>query len=545
MPDRTAEELEAQFGPVEQQPESAFDAEIERLAALHPVAYDRARPAEAKRLKCRVDTLDRLVRARRGDHGGDGQGTEVTFEEPEPWPQPVDGDALLRELADLIREHVMLPSAAADAAAIWVVHTYAHELARISPILAATSPEKRCGKTTLLSVLAELARRPLPASNISPPALFRTTEKYRPTLLIDEADTFLRQNDELRGVLNSGHTRELAYVIRTAGDDFEPRRFTTWAPKAIALIGNLPPTLADRAIVLKLRRKRPGEMVMRVRELRAGRRLQQQIVRWVADNGGALLAASPESPAGLHDRAADNFEPLFAIAEVAGADWPERARAAALALAADDQGEDAAAVELLSDLRDIFEQKGVDRITSADLVEELAGMVERPWPEWRRGKPISPRQVAVLLRRFDVTPKPVRFGHDVAKGYRLTDLDDVFSRYLPPSSVTRLQTNDGASFSECASVTSESDVTDRNRPKPASDKGCNRVTDEKGVDGGNGHGRTLFAAATTASEGLGIRPEELVAALAPGDAPEVLADGDLFRAFAQSLARRKNGGIPA
>jgi hypothetical protein len=111
--------------------------------------------------------------------------------------------------------------------------------AAASPLLALTSPEKRCGKTTTLSLLTRLVPRPLLSSNISPAALFRIVEKYCPTLLIDEADSFLRDKEELRGILNSGHTRDAAYVVRTVGDDKEPCRFSTWAPKAVALIGRL------------------------------------------------------------------------------------------------------------------------------------------------------------------------------------------------------------------------------------------------------------------------------------------------------------------
>jgi hypothetical protein len=134
----------------------------------------------------------------------------------EPWPEPVDGRALLDELAQLLRRFVVLPPTADTTLALWIVHTYAFHLRDVSTYVGVESPEKRCGKTTLLSVLNELVNRPVVASNISSPAFFRVIEETRPTLLIDEADTLLQGNDELRGILNSGYSRKAAFVVRVA-----------------------------------------------------------------------------------------------------------------------------------------------------------------------------------------------------------------------------------------------------------------------------------------------------------------------------------------
>ena len=187
----------------------------------------------------RVGTLDQEVaRARPADGKREaGQGAEVQFAEPAPWPDPVDGAALLTALAAELRRYVSAEPAALDAIALWVMHAHCHEAADISPVLAITSPEKRCGKTTVLSIVATLVPRPLNTANVTPAALFRSVEKWRPSLLIDEADTILRSSDDLRGILNSGHARHSASILRTVGDDHEPRAFATWSPKAIALIG--------------------------------------------------------------------------------------------------------------------------------------------------------------------------------------------------------------------------------------------------------------------------------------------------------------------
>jgi len=231
--------------------------------------------------------------------------------------------------------------------------------------------------------LAALVPKPLLASNITAAALFRAVEKWRPTLLVDEADTFLRDSDELRGVLNSGHNRSQAYVIRTAGDDHEPRHFRTWAPKVIALIGKLPPTIASRSIHIEMRRMGPGETVEPVRADRLGHLepLARRAVRWVNDNDGALRDAEPDMPVTLTGRRADNWRHLIAIADVAGGEWPERARRAAETLSTG-QSDETAAVLLLADIRSIFAERGDDRIASAALASALATREDRPWPEW-------------------------------------------------------------------------------------------------------------------------------------------------------------------
>src|SRR5215471_2757905 len=165
-----------------------------------------------------------------------------------------DGGRLLDELVALLRRFVVLPNWAAETIALWIVHTYAFELRNVSTYLGVESPEKRCGKTTLLAVLTELVNRPVVAANISPPAMFRVIEESQPTLLIDEADTFLQGNDELRGILNSGYTKKTAYVLRIApcaaasensnskkqNSKSSLARFSCWCPKAIAAIGRLP-----------------------------------------------------------------------------------------------------------------------------------------------------------------------------------------------------------------------------------------------------------------------------------------------------------------
>jgi len=310
---------------------AAAAPEIERLAALPALDYERERKQVASRLGIRVRELDRLARARRHTDAAVTHGRAVMFAELEPWPGPVDGRELLDALSLNVHRRVVMADHAADTAALWVLHTHLLDCFDVSPRLAITSPEKGCGKTTLLDVLAHLVSRPLFAANVTPAAVFRVIETHRPTLLIDEADTFLPENDELRGVLNSGHRRG-GSVIRTVGDEHEPRAFATYAACAIALIDALPGTLADRSVTIALRRRRPDEAIEAFRSDRTGPldALARQAARWAADHADRVQETDPAMPAGVYNRVADNWRPLLAIADVAGGHWPQRARRAAM-----------------------------------------------------------------------------------------------------------------------------------------------------------------------------------------------------------------------
>jgi putative DNA primase/helicase len=453
---------------------------VARLVAMPPIEYDRVREVEAKRLNVRVSTLDREVAmaCRRGHQSQSGDAGDEFLMDPEPWPEPVDGADLLDRLTDLIASHLVLPKWAAEAIALWIMHAHAHDCFGISPILGVTSPTPECGKTTSLTLIGGLVPRALPASNITTAALFRAVEKWRPTLLIDEADTFLNNSDEMRGVLNSGHQRANAYVIRAVGDDHEPTRFRTWSPKAIALIGKLPPTLASRAIHIELRRKTAGETVRPLRADRLDhlRPLCRQAARWAADNASRVSTIDPDMPATLSGRAADNSRPLIAIADVAGGYWPARARQAAEELGGS-RGEQTASVMLLEDIQRIFADESIDRIPSQELTTKLARMEDRPWVEWRNDKPVTPRQVAKLLEQFKVRPETIRIGNGTVKGYMLKDFGDAFARYTSSQSVTPEQVNRINDLRSDQCVTRGGNVTDKNCQKSNDIKGCYVVTD--------------------------------------------------------------------
>ncbi len=360
------------------------------------------------------------------------QGRPLMFETPEPWPEPVDGAELLDALAATFRRFVALPDGAAETLSLWVLHTHVLDASDVTPRLVLRSPTRRCGKTTTLALLGALVARPLPAANITPAALFRAVEAFCPTLLVDEADTFLNEDEELRGLLNAGHYRPTAAVIRNVGDDHEARIFRVWAPVAIALIGRLPATLEDRAIVIPMRRRKPDERVEKLwlHRLTELEPLRRMAVRWAADHTETLRAADPEIPGWLHDRAADNWRPLLAIADTAGGDWSTRAREAARRLsgAADpDDGE--AGIQLLADLREIFDNNESDELATATILEELVAREDRPWAEWSRGKPITAHGLARLLKPFGVHPH----RRENWRGYRRVDFEEAWNRYLEAS----------------------------------------------------------------------------------------------------------------
>jgi hypothetical protein len=387
----------------------------------------------------------------------------------EPWPEPVDGSQLLDDLVGRVSQYVVLPTSAPEAIALWDVHTYAYELRDTTTYLGVESPEKRCGKTTLLCVLSELVNRPLPASNISSPAFFRVIQELRPTLMIDEADTFLPSNEELRGILNSGYKRKLAYVVRVAhqGPNDPPESsadnvqinpavggepagrsrtlgiFSCWCPKVISQIGRLPETLADRCIMIRMQRKLATDECERFRNL-DGADLKRKCVRFVLDHSSEIAQARPEFPPGLNDRAADIWEPLLAIADIAGGRWPALARQAALDLTNGAQDRSPSG-SLLLDILFGFLQRDSERMFSRDLVTWLNGFADRPWMELKIGKEITERWLSQQLRPYGIRPRMLRIGEEQSRGYVESEMSPIFERYISRSEYEAFKTEFGLS----------------------------------------------------------------------------------------------------
>jgi uncharacterized protein DUF3631 len=391
----------------------------------------------------------------------------------------VIGHELLDTLRSQLVRFLILPKWAAETMALWILRTYCFQLRDVTTYLGIESPEKRCGKTTLITVLNELVHRAMVASNISPPAFFRVIEEMRPTLLIDEADTFLQGNDQLRGILNAGYKKKTAIVWRVDNslnngkddfhvvpkrssasetfnlqpapcndqqngkDDFHVvprisslRQFSSWCPKAISQIGRLPDTLADRCIVIRMHRKSPRESCERLRNLDTTD-LRRQCVQFVQDHSPEIANATPEIPPNLNDRAAEIWEPLLVLADLAGGEWPATARQAAVALRASNQ-ENNPIVSLLLDIFMAFALSGDKRLQSRALVTHLANSSDRPWMELPKATAINESWLAHQLRPYDVKPKHFRFGQTTGRGYALDDFEEVFRRYIPKTELERL-----------------------------------------------------------------------------------------------------------
>lgn len=360
-----------------------------------------------------------------------GRGGRIVLSDPSPWPIPVDGGELLDEVTSTLRRFVSLPPHSDLMIALWILHAHAHETAVVSPILGITSATKRCGKSTLLTIVSRLVPRPLLTANATPAVIFRLIEADCPALLIDEADTFLPDRNELRGVLNSGHSRATATVVRCAGDNHQPETFSTWSPKAIAMIGDLPDTLRDRSVEVRLQRRRERDVVERLRldQLPALEPIRERCARWALDHSSALADADPEVPDCLDDRAADNWRHALAIAEQSGGDWSHRARNAAKALSGAPVHDGDLGEQVLEDILECFRQEGATVVPSGVLVGKLGAMESRPWPESNRGTPVTAAQLAKLLKPFGIRPRQHKLDGEKVRGYARSDFVDVWERY--------------------------------------------------------------------------------------------------------------------
>lgn len=364
-----------------------------------------------------------------GEAVDDLQGKPLFLREIEPHADLVTGAELLIEICCAIRRYVVAENADVVAMALWCIAAHAIDAFAISPFLNLSSPEKGCGKSTTLTVLSYLLPRPLLSASVSPASIFRAIELYKPAFLIDEADTFQNLNEELRGLLNASHLRASSQVIRTVGDEHEPRTFSTWCPKAISLIGRLPDTLNDRSIVIEMKRRKKDEPCERFSAIEAHPDLEllaKKIARWVKDNFDAIRQARPQAD-GIDLRLYDNWMGLLAVADTAGGEWPKWVRIAAGWFVAKAADAPSIKVELLNDMAALMD--GEEKMTSEDIVKALGEMADRPWSDWKRGKPINQVQVARMLKGFGIKSQNIWINGKVPKGYYTADILAAQNRY--------------------------------------------------------------------------------------------------------------------
>ena len=479
--------------------EMDYQATVEYLATLSLADFDRLRKKTAKRFDVRPATLDADVRSAQKPSASKGS---MESEAVELWPDDVNPVELFDDLVRCVQRFIICEPETAQAAALWAGMTWFMDVVQVAPLAVISAPEKRCGKSQLLFVLGRLVQNPQMASSISPAALFRVIDAWKPTLLLDEADAFMKDNEELRGLINCGHTRDSAYVIRVVGDSHEPTKFNAWSAKAISGIGYLAETLMDRSIVLELRRKMGNEHVDRIRHAEPDyfKTLSSKLARFADDYRETIRKSRPQLPDALNDRAQDNWEPLLAIADSVGGHWPETARKAALKISGDDSASVSIGVELLSDIQEIFEAKKISRISTADLVIALCEDDEKPWATYSRGNPIKAGAVSKKLSGYGIRSKTIRLGLITKKGFERSDFEESFSRYLsknfspdtPVSTVTPSQPrqNGGCSVAVDESVTAQSVTnvtTMQKQVEPDTSvknvTGSENVTDESNCDG--------------------------------------------------------------
>lgn len=371
------------------------------------------------------------------DYGTDYPDTEDWVDE-DGTVHGSSGAQLLDDLAAFLSRFVAFPSdSALTATALWAAHTHLMACFENTPRLALLSPEPGSGKTRTLEVLELLCPEPMHVLNASPAAIFRTIQRHPPTLLLDEVDTvFTRkgkddEHADLRGLLNSGY-RTGATIPRCVGPRHDVAQFPTYCAVALAGLGDLPDTLMTRSVVIRMRRRAPGEKVESFRRRlhrHDGEDLCKRLAEWADQIREKITGDYPTLPAGITDRPADVWEPLLSIADTAGGDWRKRARAACVELVKAARSSDSGSlgVRLLTDLRAVFGD--ADKLGTETILAKLNTIPEAPWCDLR-GKPLDARGLANRLKAYGVTSTKVKIDEASVRGYRREDLHDPWQRYL-------------------------------------------------------------------------------------------------------------------
>jgi hypothetical protein len=477
---------------------SPTDSEVlQRLAELSPFEYDKTRQSAAKELGVSLSALDSEVKSRRKESEDTGtKGRAITFYEPDPWPESVNGAQVLDEAANHIFRHMRIKEGDGHACAVWAAHTYMFESFDHTPRLCITAGTEESGKTVLMNhMVGNLVNKPQPVELMKPAPFFRIAEEYHPTFLIDECDVFIREDTELLAAINSGWEPH-GGVPRCVGDDNEVRIFSTHTPTAMAgiqLHKKLPPTTIGRSIVIGLERAIDGEIetIYNKKIHQHGiRETGRKMARFIADNRVDILSCKPVLPDGVRNRLADKWTPLFAIAEIAGGEWPSK-----MEMALHGQinlSEPTRALLLLEDVKKVMPSDG--HIYTATLIEKLCRLEGAQWTDYNfsawdtEKKKISDRQVSNLLGQYGLKPKTVKIAGTTKKGYHREALENAFKRYIhaplvptPPIGVTPSLSLLNAGSSPSPSVTPKYPVTDSEPPKPLQDGVGDGVTGKPAV----------------------------------------------------------------
>ena len=409
--------------------------QIADLAQLDELTYQLKKRKIAKELGIGTNDLDRIVKQER-------QGLELAkiatlTADIEPYTSRVNGDELAHEILHIVKSHIVCNDAVAIAITLWIFFSWCIDVAYIAPIAWINAPEKRCGKTQLATLMGRMSKRSIMASNVSQSALFRTIERYKPTFVIDEADSFFHGDMDLKNIINCGFSRDNPYVWRCVGDNHEPIPFDVFGAKIISGIGKLPSTVMDRSISLTLRRALPTEKRQRVKDIPKAttETIKAKLARWADDNMDKVATSKPKLPETIYNREFDTWEILFQIADTLGDDWLKLVTNACLAITQTDSKEPSENEELLSDIKAIFELQAVDSMATRDLLTALIGAdsdgLTKRWATSNKGQPMTDRQLAKRLKDFEIKSSKINKPNETQKrGYYLADFADAFKRYL-------------------------------------------------------------------------------------------------------------------
>lgn len=413
-------------------PEAAFADDAIQAAAILEDQDFRAYASYRRNLKERHvtvrffdDLLDKFKREQREEDAGSALTALVAPTGIMPWGLPVSGDVLITEIRTVINATLSLPDGAPDVIALWTVFTHAIDSFDLAPILSITSPVKNCGKTKAMELLERQTRRPYLSSNVTASAVFRMIDAEGPTLLIDEANTFVGLRPELQNVLNSGYRRSGSV---TKFIDGQVTRFSTFGAKAVAGIGKLPDNWASKSIAITMKRKRRDEKLTPLSIQHAHLEdLMRKAMRWAEDNGPALRTATPAPlDADLDTRVQDNWRPLLAIAEAISTEYAAQIRDIAIRLARSSNDD----TILLDDIREIFKSLKRTKLSSEQLCHALRAQPDRPYKD----EHLTQYKLSQKLAEFEIRPHTIRAasrnGKPTAKGYTLEDFADAFERYV-------------------------------------------------------------------------------------------------------------------
>ncbi|MFG3296075.1 DUF3631 domain-containing protein [Streptomyces sp. NPDC048179] len=366
-----------------------------------------------------------------------------------PASPTLDGAALLNDVEAFHRRFNVFPTEAAYVAVtLWDAHAHLLDCFDSTPRLAFLSPEPGSGKSRALEIVETLVPAPMTAVNASAAALFRSVSNPngRPTILFDEIDTVFGpkagENEELRGFLNAGHRRTgVTYRCIGDGGNQTVQAFPSYCAVAVAGLGSLPDTIMTRSVIIRMRRRARNERVesfrARVHEAE-GHKLRDRLAKWAEHARGFVMGAWPDMPDGVTDRPADVWEPLLAIADAIGGDWPERARKACVTLVTASKANDKGSlgIRLLADLRDHV-MVGIDRLPTVAILDRLNALDDAPWADLH-GKPLDNRRLSRMLAEYmtadnePIASRNIKTAGSVLKGYYATDLHDAWARYCPP-----------------------------------------------------------------------------------------------------------------